>query len=270
MCQLTLHKYKILIPVAMISLLTDLGVGSSALATLKGQLCQIQPCPQLVDIHHHADTQNYFAPAFLLRSYFRQFPEQTIHLVAVDVHAAVQHVLAVCEGRYFIAADNGILPLALDGFDVSYHRLNSSRAVSVVPRDLYVPALRTFMEQGFNTEAVAIPFRHVVQLSWQQPYHMGDFVRITVLYNDDMGNAHTNLDRAWVMQHLDQKSWRIKIGYNDYLAAPSEFPQHHQPGTAFAQWSENDFLMLSIQGASIASLLGFRRNHDIMIEFDTP
>lgn len=255
---------------AVISLLTDLGVGSTALASLKGQICQIQPCPHIVDIHHHADAQNYFAPAFLLRACFRHFPVQTIHLVAVDVHAAVQHLLAVCEERFFIGADNGILPMALDGYEVDYYRLTNSPAVAAIPRDMYVPVIRTLMEQDYQTEAVAIPFRHAVQLSWQQPYHMGDFVRITVLFNDDMGNAHTNLDRAWVMQNMEQNAWRIKIGYNDYLDAPAEFPQYHPPGIAFAQWSENGFLMLCMQGGSVAGLLGFRRNHDIMIEFVTP
>jgi len=254
--------------VTVITLLTDLGAGSAELASLKGQICCIPSAVQVVDIYHQADAQNYFAPAFLLRAYHRHFPKGSIHLISVDVYAASLHLLAVCEHRYFIAADNGILPMALDGAQVNYYRLNPKAEVRSIPRDIYAPAINDLLQQQLNPEAVAIPFRHAVSLKWQQPYHLGDFVRITVLYNDEYGNAHTNLDREWVETHMQGRKWKIKIGYNDYLDAPALWSTPPQSGYPYARWSENEFLVIGIRGASIASILGFKRNHDIMIEFD--
>jgi S-adenosylmethionine hydrolase len=268
MCQLTLHKYKILNSVTVITLLTDLGAASAELASLKGKISHLQGALSLVDIYHQAETQNYFAPAFLLRAYHRHFPEGCIHLVSVDVYAANLHLLGVCENRFFLAADNGILPMALDGEHVDYYRLNGSAHVRSIPRDLYIPAIASLLEHKMNPEAVATPFRHAVKLSWQQPYHLGEFVRITVLFNDEHGNAYTNLDRQWAETHMNGRSWKIKVGYNDYLDAPDLLPVRKQGGYPFAFWSENDFLVIGIQGASAASLLGFKRNYDIMIEFD--
>lgn len=252
----------------VITLLTDLGAGSAELASLKGQICRIPAAVQLVDIYHHADAQNYFAPAFLLRSYHNHFPEGSIHVVSVDVYAAALHLLAVCEDRFFLAADNGILPMALEGVQVNYYRLNQEAQVRSVARDIYVPAIRKLLQEHMNPEAIAVPFRHAVSLSWQQPFHLGEFVRITVLYNDEYGNAHTNLNREWAETHMQGRKWKIKIGYNDYLDAPEIWTSPQHAGYPYARWSENDFLVIGIHGASVASILGFKKNHDIMIEFD--
>jgi len=266
-CQLTLHKYKNLNSVTVITLLTDLGSGSAELASLKGHLSHINPPLQIVDIHHQSDPANYFAPAFLLRSYHRHFPTASVHLVSVDVDSPPLHLLAVCEDRFFLAADNGILPMALDGASARYYRLNHVTDARLPARDIYVPAVAKLLANGGNPESVGVPFTQYVVRNWQQPFLMGDFVRITVLYNDEQGNAYTNIDRSWVKENMQNRNWHIKLGFNDYIEPSDHRVQYSQTGKAYARWTENDFLMIGLHGASAAALMGFRRNHDIMIEF---
>ncbi|GAA4463190.1 hypothetical protein GCM10023093_11110 [Nemorincola caseinilytica] len=99
----------------MVTLITDLGTRDPALATVRGTLLSALPHAQLTDLTHHIPPQSQREAAHILASAWHYFPAGTVHIapVALFVGSRPSMALIAWQGHYFIAPDNGLLPLAL-------------------------------------------------------------------------------------------------------------------------------------------------------------
>ena len=98
---------------AIITLTSDFGHRDAYSAILKATILNKKPDATLVDISHEVDKANIAQGAFIVGAAFRNFPEQTIHLISVDSLSTVDNIIiaAKIENHFFIAADNGLLSL---------------------------------------------------------------------------------------------------------------------------------------------------------------
>jgi len=96
----------------------------TSVAIAKAILARYAQGAAIVDISHHVAHYDLQQASYLLLSAYRHFPKGTIHVVPVDVFAgdAPRMLLAKKDGFYFIAPDNGILPLAF-GTEIDSVRL---------------------------------------------------------------------------------------------------------------------------------------------------
>src|SRR5207244_2039878 len=101
----------------VIALLTDFGVRDHYAGTMKGVILGICPDVTLVDISHEVPPHDVLAGALELAASYQYFPSGTIFLVVVDPGVgSARRGVAVDVGDYkFVAPDNGVLSLVLDG-----------------------------------------------------------------------------------------------------------------------------------------------------------
>ncbi len=108
----------------IITLLTDLGMKDVTVSSAKAALQQVVADVGIVDISHYVSRHNWREAAYLLATVFGSFPEGTLHISPVsafsDRHPRM--ILAEKKGHYFIAPDNGLLPVAL-GNDAMDHAM---------------------------------------------------------------------------------------------------------------------------------------------------
>lgn len=102
---------------AIITLTSDWGTSDYYAAAVKGVILSRMPNVTIVDITHEIDPFNIAQAGFILHNCFRNFPEGTIHIIAIetiesDIHP---HVVVKAHGHYFISTDNGIFSHILDG-----------------------------------------------------------------------------------------------------------------------------------------------------------
>ena len=102
---------------AIITLTSDWGTADYYCAAVKGVILSQLPNATIVDITHDITPFKIAEAAFTLRNCYRNFPEGTIHIIAVDtIESDVHpHVVVKAEGQYFISTDNGIFSHILDG-----------------------------------------------------------------------------------------------------------------------------------------------------------
>jgi len=100
----------------VITLLSDFGTDDEYVGVMKGVILSVCPLVSIVDITHRIDPQDIQQAAYLIPSYYRFFPEGTVHVVVVDPGVGSQRgILAVNHQRhFFIAPDNGVLTLLLN------------------------------------------------------------------------------------------------------------------------------------------------------------
>src|SRR5690606_17986230 len=97
-----------------ITLLSDLGDYSAGVAKTKGILMQQLPDSNIIDITHNIYPFYLQEAAYLLASSLNDFPQGSFHVVLFDLYydTAPKLVIAEVNGRYILAPDNGVVPLA--------------------------------------------------------------------------------------------------------------------------------------------------------------
>lgn len=83
---------------------------------MKGVILSACPKASIVDITHQIDPQDIVQAAYLIPSFYRFFPEGTVHLIVVDpgVGSDRDVLAANHQGHFFIAPDNGVLTLLMN------------------------------------------------------------------------------------------------------------------------------------------------------------
>ena len=101
---------------AIITLTSDWGNSDYYTAAVKGVLLSQIPNATVVDITHEVAHYNIAQAGFIMRNCYRNFPEGTIHIIAVETIESEQnpHVVVKAHGQYFITTDNGIFSHILD------------------------------------------------------------------------------------------------------------------------------------------------------------
>jgi len=97
----------------IVTLLTDFGTSDGYVSIMKGVILGINPDATIVDISHDVQPQNIRQAAYLLDTVYAYYPQDTIHIVAVDpgVGTERQAVIVKTPEALFIAPDNGVLSL---------------------------------------------------------------------------------------------------------------------------------------------------------------
>ncbi|MEJ2729988.1 MAG: SAM-dependent chlorinase/fluorinase [Deltaproteobacteria bacterium] len=100
----------------VISILSDFGTDDEYVGVMKGVILSICPSVTIVDITHRIDPQDIHQAAYLLPSYYRFFPEGTVHIVVIDPEVGSRRGILAVKHRehFFIAPDNGVLSLLLN------------------------------------------------------------------------------------------------------------------------------------------------------------
>ncbi len=98
---------------SVITLTTDMGNSGFYVASVKAALLKGLPNASIIDITHTIRPFHVSSAAFIIRNVYKQFPEGTIHIVAVDaLNSPNSKVIAIkTEGYIFIGPDNGLFSL---------------------------------------------------------------------------------------------------------------------------------------------------------------
>src|SRR3984957_10561477 len=102
---------------ALITLTSDIGQKDYLVGAIKGQLVQLDPAFQLLDISHDLSPFNYPQAAYVCRNAIRHFPPFTFHIILVNLFEKKpeQLLLAFHKEQYLLCADNGLLTMGLGG-----------------------------------------------------------------------------------------------------------------------------------------------------------
>ena len=134
--------------VPVITLLTDFGLQDEYVGAMKGVILSINSNIQLVDITHALTRHDIVQAALIVKSTFRYFPTNSIHVIVVDPGVGGKRKVICCnkDGHFFIAPDNGVLSLVVQDGKVAELRAVTNQAYFLKPvshtfhgRDIFAP-----------------------------------------------------------------------------------------------------------------------------------
>ncbi len=245
----------------IITLLSDWGTKDATAALAKATLMRYVPDAEVVDISHHVARQSQRQAAYVLASFYKTFPKGTVHLSPVSVFVGKVPCMIVVEyeGYYFIAPDNGLLPLAL-GDATGY----TTRLARSYPTPYNFAAW--LQDAGYIAQAIAkggvlpgagfIP-QTLRQMPPAQLTHVG--IECQVLFTDRYGNVVLNITREEFDNLTANKPFSIQTMKGNDITSISNHYSDVAKEMPLCRFNKAGLLEVAVNHGSATEMLGFEQ-----------
>jgi len=280
----------------VLTLLTDFGYRDHYVAALKARLLHLAPALPVMDLTHGVEPYNIAHAVHVLRAVFRDFPVGTTHLITVSDYGASAAgavatpawLAAEHQGHYFVAADNGLLPLLCDGVPAQLVRLEAPVSTLVPPvasapaspalapgsqqpaslnptRDILAPAAAR-LALGQPLASLGQPVSELYLLTNRQLRLQDNRITGHVVHVDHYGNLITNISREAVEVVGRGRPAAVHFGREvvrelrpHFAAAP--------PGEIVCTFNPQGCLSVAINQGHASELLGLYFDSQVDVRF---
>jgi S-adenosylmethionine hydrolase len=263
---------------SIITLITDFGLDDEYVGLMKGVMLSIQPSATIVDITHHIGPQDTVQAAYAVDAAYRYFPAGSVHLIIVDPGVGGQRaVIAVkTKGHVFIAPDNGVLTLVLDGGEIKAciradnpEFFLKSISQTFHGRDIFAPvaahiaggiSLNDIGHAADVAELVRLPDLKTCRS--QKGEITGKIVSI-----DHFGNLITNIPEHQIHENRGDKSennLRIRVGKH-IISGLSHTYESVASGKILALIGSRGYLEIAANSGSAAKQLNVQKGDGVTV-----
>jgi S-adenosyl-L-methionine hydrolase (adenosine-forming) len=247
---------------ALITLTSDFGLQDYIAGAVKGQLLQIDPSFQIHDISHQIAPFNYPQAAYICRNAIWQFPENTFHIILVNLfeHKPEHLLLACVNGQYIFCADNGLLhmilpvkPDILIGLPLDKNEIKNT---------LYCTkqiglAIRALVE-GAKPESLGDTDISYIVKNELRPLLGDNYIEGQIIFIDKFENVIVNITRDEFEAQRRGRSFRIVFKRNEIIDRISESYADVAQGEKLAIFNSANYLELAINKGNAAGLFGLQ------------
>ena len=254
----------------IITLTSDWGWKDHYLGAVKGSILKHLPGATIIDISHDVPPFSLKQASFILRNSYRNFPEGTIHIIAVNTIESKDqpHMAAQIDGHFFIGTDNGIFSLVFDHLPekmVELDVVQDSDHFTFATRDRFVKAA-VHLAEGKPIDSLGEVKEKWESLSHFKPVVSGDTMRGMVIYVDHYENVITNITleafreirkgRKFVIECRGETITRLSESYLDVPV-----------GDVVALFGTTGHLEIAINQGNAGGLLGLSSDDPVSITF---
>jgi len=254
---------------SIITLLTDFGYKDNFVGVVKGVILGINPKVHVVDLCHEVEPQDIMGAAFALKTAYKYFPKDTIHIVIIDpgVGSGRLPILVKTKDYYFIGPDNGVLSLALEEQEIEgivyldnyeFHLRPVSNTFHA--RDIFAP-VAVHLSKGISYQLFGKGVKVYKKIKLPKPKIKPHLISGEIIYIDRFGNLFTNIS-----QDIKDKIKRPKIIIKNKLirGLKSSYAQA-RPGKLLAIWGSSGFLEIAVNSGNAKENLGAKIGEKVEI-----
>ncbi len=258
---------------AIITLTSDWGHKDHYAGSVKGAILRQLPGAQIVDISHQVPAFDLNQAAFIIRNFYRSFPEGTIHILAINTEAATDtpHTLVCHHGHYFIGADNGIFSLIFDDKPeriIELDIIQDSDYFTFPSRDVFVK-VACHIASGKPLESLGHPKEGILQKMSFKPVIQDDTIKGKVIYVDNYENAFVNITEQLFNSVVKNRKFAITFRSPNYrITTISKAYKDVNPGEMLALFSTSGYLEIAIHQSKASSLLGLKMDQLVLVEME--
>lgn len=253
---------------AIITFLSDFGETDHYIAAVKAKILSEGPGLPIVDISHNIASCDTAHAAYVLKAVFKEFPEGTVHLVAVNSvgQAGDKYIAVKIEGHYFVGTDNGLFGLISDAESEGQVEITTEETTSFPAKRLFAKVAAQ-LAKGEPLETVGKPIDHFKK---SLPRHLKankSLISGHVIRVDNYGNLVTNIDKTTFDILSKQKTYNITFGRENSRRV-HESINKAEAGDVFLIFNDQQYLEIGINQGNASELLGLGYDSPVMINFD--
>ncbi len=256
----------------VITLTSDWKNGDYYIGALKGKILAACPAATIVDISHSIQPFSISQAAFVVRNCYRNYPEGTIHIIAVNTEQSGNkpHVVVKSDNQYFISRDNGIFgllfvdePLEAIAYPLKSENNTSFSALTVFSH--LASGLingRSMNELGEKHDSL---FRQVPML----PTIDESVINGSIVYIDSYSNAITNITEDVFKRVGKGRKFDIFIQSNHYkIDRLNTKYADSSVGELLALFNSAGLLEVAINNGNAAELLNLAVGSAVRVKFN--
>jgi S-adenosyl-L-methionine hydrolase (adenosine-forming) len=252
----------------IITLTTDFGTRDEFTGVIKGVILKINPDVTIVDITHEIPAQAVEQAGETLGAAFAWFPEGTIHMAIVDPGVGSDRDILAARhaGHYFIAPDNGLLPVA-------WGSQHPEQIVRVQKKEMFLhPVSPTFHGRDIIAPVAAnlalgvdlkklgpvVNPLQIQRLALTGPVWKNDYeIEGQISGADRFGNLRANIKIEDILQLTEKRQdgkLLIILGEHQITGLSATYAEHAQ-GRMIALINSRRQLEIAVTGGSAAELM---------------
>lgn len=255
---------------AIIHVLCDFSVESPDYTVTQARLARYFPEHRAIISPQPFKKGHILGQSVFLQLVVPEFPQGSIHICRVGTMSrmAPRFVLAEYEGSYFIAPDNGLLPLFFNNEEIEYYNINPSGIqVTDAMSEVYIPAVQRLLASNMKLQGVFDVKEMMVRSSPPTPTLSNNVMNLTVLYNDYYGNAYLNINRKTFEEIGQGRSFRLRISHSMEIKQLSNSYNDVMEGMELCLFGYGDILQVAVNAGSAVQYLSLTEGRNILLEF---
>ncbi|SRR6056297_638131 len=251
----------------LFTLITDSGKDHFTVGRMKGLILKEIMDAQIVDITHEIEHFNRVEAAHQLQACYRDFPEQTIHIVHVNAfYSPVSKWVALrANNHFFIGPNNGLFSLVFEEHSYDVHQIGSTADVGQWPGQVMTNAAIHIAEKGTLQDfPICDDYDQRIKL---HPVVREKTIRGTVIYIDEYGNVITNITQDLYEKVRKGRQFALYFKRFDPITYVSQHYAEEGVGDTLCRFNSLGFLEIAIHLGRASDLLDLRLNDTVQIEF---
>ena len=245
----------------VITLTSDWGLADHYVAAVKGAILSRLPSAVIVDISHQIRHFDIKHASFVVRNAYRNFPEGSIHIVAIDTVESTKndHLVVKADGHYFIGANNGLFSLILDQEPerIIVIGVEQDTGYFIFPSRDRFAKVACHLAEGKSMDELGVPVDKMVEkLHINATFDKG-MIRGRVIYIDSYENVFVNITEQEFREAVGNKPFTINFRRSDYNIR--EIVRAYNDVSEIemcALFSSTGYLQIAVNHGKASSLLG--------------
>lgn len=254
---------------SIITFMSDFGLRDHYVAAVKAKILSLSSDIQIVDISHEIEDFNISHAAFVLSAVFRDFPQGTVHIVAVSAQETfTEKFIAVeLEGHFFVGTDNGIFSLISDVVPTKIIFLNEQNAKSNTfsAKTLMAP-IAVELAKGVEILTLGTEIPLLNKKFNRQIKVTRNTIGGNVIHIDHFGNLITNISKEAFEPLRDKREFTVTFRRQNINTIHSNYTSVDEAECAIF-FNSLDFLEIAINKGNASQLLGMEYDGGVIVEF---
>lgn len=255
----------------IITLTSDWHKNDFYVASIKGRILSECPDTKIVDVSHQIQSFNILQAAFVLKNCYSNFPEGTIHIIAVNSEPDDEKPLVLVKAlkQYFIACDNGIFGLLLDDEPDEIYKIKASAGdINTFVELNIISKVACELLKGKKPQSIGTPQKNLNKHVPVLPAIEESIINGTVIYIDSYRNAVTNIPRELFERIGKKRPFEIFIQSNHYrINKINKTYNETSAGEMLVIFNSADLLEIAINRGNAADLLNLNTNSVVRVKF---
>lgn len=256
---------------AVITFMSDFGTQDHYVASVRAAILSKSPTQPIADITHNIRPYDISHAANVIKHVYKEFPEQTVHLVAVDSMTAKCNLIAIeLDGHYFVGYDSGIFSLISNKKPDQIVKLEHSNCT--FPAKTVLAHIALDLSEGKKLTDLGKPIDEIKVLFARQLKVTKREIAGNVVAVDHYGNLITNINKPEFDKILEINGpgvrHTVRFGRELFQNFHSYFSDV-ESGDCFVLFNSSGQLQIGINKGNASELLGLSIDSPVLIEFTT-
>lgn len=246
---------------SIVTLSTDFQTNDFIVGAMKGQMLSLNPELKIHDISHELSAQNYAHSAYVCKNACTSFPENSIHVVLIDLYryAPTHMLISEYKKQYFITPDNGIITMILNNEIEQLAKVDLKKNIhSTIEITAQVAKTVNELAKGKYVRQIGKEITEIVELYPMLPAAGADWIEGQIIFIDNNDNAIINITRKEFEEYGKGRKFTILFGRSERITRIGQNYSSSSQGNIVAWFNSAGYLEIGINAGKLASLFSLQ------------